>query len=126
MSLLGQWQLDRARERGRQAQEARAAQHREPVPLDRVLRARETFPGSASGQRISADGSWDGSRQLLVAGRPQDGRTGFWVLTPLVLGDGSAVPVVRGWAAGPGDPAAAPPAPGPPVRGGGALQPSRP
>ena len=126
MSLLGQWQLDRARERGRQAQELRAARHREPVPLDRVLRARETFPASASDQRISAAGTWDSSRQLLVAGRPLGGRTGFWVLTPLVLDDGSAVPVVRGWVAGPADPAAAAPAHGARVRVTGVLQPSEP
>ena len=41
MSLLGQWQLDRARERGAEADAAREARTR---PLAEVLRARLTFP----------------------------------------------------------------------------------
>jgi len=100
MSLLGQWQLDRARSRGeRQAEN----EHASPRPIGDVLRARQTFPGEAQGARVSARGTWDGQRQLLVADRGLDGRDGFWVLTPLLLADGSGVPVVRGWVADPAD-----------------------
>jgi cytochrome oxidase assembly protein ShyY1 len=126
MSLLGQWQLERARERGRIAEAEREARQARPVPLDQVLTARQPFPVKALARRVVAQGSWDARAQLLVAGRTLDGRSGLWVLTPLRLPDGSAVPVVRGWVAGPSDPAAAPPAPGTPVGVTGVLQPSEP
>jgi len=121
MSLLGQWQLDRARERGAEAETARDARVR---PVADVLRPRRTFPGEAAGARVVARGEWDGGRQLLVAGRELGGRTGFWVLTPLRLADGSGVGVVRGWVPAADDPAAA--APSGPVAVTGRLEPAEP
>jgi len=82
MAFLGQWQLDRARQRGAAAEERERSRTR---PLGEVLTA----------------------RQVLVAGKEQGGRTGFWVVTPLRLPDDSGVAVVRGWVASPTDPAAA-------------------
>jgi cytochrome oxidase assembly protein ShyY1 len=126
MSLLGQWQLDRARERGRIAEAQREARQARPVPLAEMLTARQPFPVKALGRRVVAQGAWDAGAQLLVAGRTLDGRSGLWVLTPLRLADGSAVPVVRGWVAAASDLAAAPPAAGVPVGVTGVLQPSEP
>jgi cytochrome oxidase assembly protein ShyY1 len=126
MSLLGQWQLDRARERGRIAEAEREARVARPVPLAGVLTARQPFPTKALGRRVVAHGTWDPGAQLLVANRTLDGRSGLWVLTPLRLADGSAVPVVRGWVSGPSDPAAVPPAAGAPAAVTGVLQPSEP
>ena len=60
-----------------------------------------------------------------MPGRSLDGRTGFWVLTPLVLPDGSAVPVVRGWTADPAGGASAGLPPGD-VTVQGVLEPSEP
>lgn len=102
MAWLGQWQLDRARQR---SAEQSAGERVSPRPLPDVLRARQTFPGDAVGQRVLAQGTWDTPRQVLVPGHELGGRTGYWVLTPLRLTDGSAVGVVRGWVA---DPAGAP------------------
>ena len=121
MSLLGRWQLDRARERGAEAAATREERTR---PLADVLRARVTFPGEAAGARVVARGEWDGGRQLLVAGRELGGRTGFWVLTPLRLADGSGVGVVRGWVPTAADPAAA--APSGAVSVTGRLEPAEP
>ena len=111
MSLLGQWQLDRARQQSAQAQRRAesAAAKRPAVPIESLFRARQSFPGAAAGRSVTLSGRWDGDRQLLVPDREQDGRIGFWLLTPMVLADGSAVPVVRGWVARSDDPAAAPP-----------------
>jgi cytochrome oxidase assembly protein ShyY1 len=110
MALLGTWQLDRARQRGSESSGSSAdgAGTTAPQPIAEVLRPRQTFPRAAVGVRVTATGTWDGERRLLVAGRELDGRTGFWVLVPLVLDDGSAVPVVRGWVPSASDPAAAP------------------
>jgi cytochrome oxidase assembly protein ShyY1 len=121
MSLLGQWQLDRARERGAASQERAQSRIR---PLGEVLTARQTFTGDADGARVLARGEWDGARQLLVAGRELAGRTGFWVVTPLRLPDGSGVAVVRGWVATATDAAVAPPAG--PVAVTGRLEPTEP
>jgi len=104
MAFLGQWQLDRARQRGAAAEERERSRTR---PLGEVLTARRTFPGEAAGARVEARGAWDPGRQVLVAGKEQGGRTGFWVVTPLRLPDDSGVAVVRGWVASPTDPAAA-------------------
>jgi cytochrome oxidase assembly protein ShyY1 len=126
MAALGSWQLDRAHERSADA--VRERQSAAPRELPQALRARQTFPGALVDAPVTARGSWDLQGQLLVAGREHDGIAGFWVLTPFVLQDGSAVPVVRGWVADPGDagPAAAEgpvtlrgvlrPAEGPPAR----------
>ncbi len=131
MARLGQWQLDRARENGgsQQQQELR----RPAVPLGSVLTARHTFPGTAVDRPVTASGTWDGAHQVLVAGR-SDGTAsgagssaGFWVLTPLLLADGSAVPVVRGWVPTVSDPAAAAAVvPAGTVRVTGVLEPSEP
>jgi len=127
MALLGQWQLNRAREHRREpAQRAEQARERAtPQPVEQVLAPRETFPRDGVNTRVSATGDWDPAHRLLVTGRNLAGRNGFWVLVPLRLADGSAVPVVRGWVASPSDPAAAGPV-GSGVQVIGLLQPSEP
>jgi cytochrome oxidase assembly protein ShyY1 len=106
MARLGEWQLGRAREQG-ERDRLREAAARPVVPVTSLLPARTVFPAAAADRRVTAQGRWDAARQVLVPGRSLDGTTGFWVLTPLRLPDGSAVPVVRGWTADPGDARAA-------------------
>lgn len=48
--------------------------------------------------RISVRGRWDGSRQVLIDNQVFNGRTGVFVLTPLVLEDRRMLLVNRGWA----------------------------
>jgi cytochrome oxidase assembly protein ShyY1 len=124
MARLGEWQLDRARQKG-ERDRIRAAQAQPPVPLTSLLAPRTAFPESAADRRVSVRGSWDGQRQLLVPGRRLGDATGLWVLTPLRLPDGSGVPVVRGWVPKAGDAAADPKAlPAGSVDVTGVLQPS--
>ena len=130
MVLLGHWQLGRAREHGREPVErqARAQVTAVPKPLGQVVQARQTFPRDAVNLRVTATGYWDYAHRLLVTDRRLNGRSGYWVLVPLKLADGSALPVVRGWVASPADPAAAgtadPPGPAGEVRVVGLLQPT--
>jgi surfeit locus 1 family protein len=123
MSLLGRWQLDRARVHGEQ--EA-ASEHAQTRPVGQVIRPRTTFPKDGVGVPVSATGRWDGERRLLVGGRELGGRSGYWVLVPLRQDDGSAVPVVRGWVPSATDPAAAPSAHTGPGTVQGVLQPTEP
>jgi len=103
MARLGQWQWDRAHDNAESNVERTLA--RSPVPIGDVLRARQTFTGAAADRAVVAEGSYDAARQVLVADRRLGDESGWWVLTPLVLDDGSAVGVVRGWVATSDDPA---------------------
>jgi surfeit locus 1 family protein len=126
MARLGEWQLDRARQKG-ERDRAAAAKARPPVPLTSILAPRTAFrPGDAD-RRVILRGTWDPPRQLLVPGRRLGDATGLWVLTPLRLADGSGVPVVRGWVRDAEDPRADPRAlPGGEVALQGVLEPSEP
>nr|WP_240675604.1 SURF1 family protein [Cellulomonas endophytica] len=110
---LGAWQLDRAQLRG-EADEARRvaeAAAAAPEPIDAVLLPGEAVTGAMVARTVQVRGTYDPAGQLVVTGRAHEGRTGELVLTPLTVqggaGDGTVLPVVRGW-----QPAgAAPPAP---------------
>ncbi len=106
MARLGQWQWDRAHDHAAENVAKRLAAP--PVPIGAVLQARQTFTGAVADRAVVAAGRYDAVGQLLVPDRRLRGETGLWVLTPLVLDDGSAVGVVRGWVASAADPAAAP------------------
>lgn len=96
-SLLGRWQLGVFEDSG----SPRAGTDPAPVPVATLAQVGEHLTTDKIGRQVSATGTFDGDRQLLVAGRDD----GFWLLTPLDLGDGTAIPVVRGWVATPTDPA---------------------
>jgi surfeit locus 1 family protein len=48
-------------------------------------------------RRVVAEGTYDLDGEVIVYGRALDGEPGHHVVTPLVLDDGSAVLVIRGW-----------------------------
>jgi len=97
--LLSWWQFARneeAQERVRQVVDNWDAP---PVPLERLLPSPGAeFDAADTWTPVVLDGAYDTEAQLLVRGRPRDGRPGFEVLVPFVLADGSGVVVVdRGW-----------------------------
>jgi surfeit locus 1 family protein len=93
--LLGRWQYDVWRDH--RADSSTAVTREEPVPLDDVLGPDDAFPGGGVGRPVVVEGRWDPAHTVLVSGKERDGRTGSWVVTPVVTGAGSGVPVVRGW-----------------------------
>jgi cytochrome oxidase assembly protein ShyY1 len=95
---LGLWQYH-AWGAGRAA-EARDLSESAPVPLAEVMSGDDPFPGEDLGRPVSFSGEWLGGGTLYVADRDLAGRRGYWVMTPVLVGD-SAMPVVRGWAAEP-------------------------
>ncbi|MEV8631190.1 SURF1 family protein [Streptosporangium sp. NPDC051023] len=116
-ALLGRWQLGVFEDSGK----PHAARDPAPVAVAALTQPGRHMTSDAVGRKVTASGVFDPSRQLLVAER--DG--GLWLLAPLDLGDGTSIPVVRGWVSGAADPAAAPGAvPGGTVTVTGRLQPS--
>ncbi|MEV4660172.1 SURF1 family protein [Micromonospora sp. NPDC049301] len=111
MVLLGNWQLDRYRGRTEVNERIDAGLRMTPAPLTDALRAPNGGAGTVGPApaedkvwtRITATGRYDPTNTILVRGRTVESRVGFEVLTPLVLADGTALLVDRGWV---------PPAPG--------------
>jgi len=93
---LGVWQLDRLQQRRARNAEVRAAGERPAVE------ARAGLPAdSAANRRVHAAGRYDYAHQQLWRGRSYEGVPGVALVTPLLLADGSAVFVDRGWAPSP-------------------------
>ncbi|HEY3480737.1 MAG TPA: SURF1 family protein [Streptomyces sp.] len=110
--FMGSWQLSRFEVRVDHHKSAERAQGQAassaPVPLASLLPdSRTQVPDDASGRAVRATGHFDTAHQYLVPDRTLDGHSGYYVLTPLRVDGGAALPVVRGWL--PGDASAARP-----------------
>ncbi|WP_406637194.1 SURF1 family protein [Pseudarthrobacter quantipunctorum] len=113
--LLSQWQFGRST----QPEVPTNPATEQVQPLTETLQPGEFFHGTDADQMVSAQGSYDPSKQLLVPGRLHDGKTGYWVVSAFAVNGAPAltgaaaspqtwIPVARGWVAEPGD-APAPP-----------------
>lgn len=113
--LLSQWQFGRSTQ-----PEVSVNPATEQVrPLTRTLEPGNFFHGTDADQMVSAQGTYDPAKQVLVPGRLHGGKTGYWVVSAFAV-DGAPVlsgaaattrtwiPVARGWVADPTQ-AAAPP-----------------
>ena len=115
MVLLGNWQLDRYHGRTEANERIDAGLRMAPVPLRDVLPAPTGGSGTAgpapvaekAWTKVTVTGRYDPANVVLVRGRSVDRTVGFEVVAPLVLADGTAVLVDRGWI--------------PPARGGDAT-----
>jgi surfeit locus 1 family protein len=104
--LLGRWQLGVWSDH--RSADAEQVTRQQPVALDDVLGPDAAFPAAGLGRPVVVAGRWDPAHTVFVSDRERDGRTGVWVVTPVVTSSGSAIPVVRGWVPNPGE-APAPP-----------------
>lgn len=118
--LLGRWQLGVWHHH--RSDSATAVTREQPVPLDDVLGPDAAFPGSGVGRPVVVQGRWDPAHTVFVSGRKHGGRSGVWVVTPVITATGSGIPVVRGWAPSPDE--GVPAAPTGPASLVGLLQPS--
>jgi surfeit locus 1 family protein len=85
---LGLWQLRRHDEKSDLRQMVAEAQSTAPVPI--------TQAPAGSYRQVMATGAYDPTLQTKVL-RSQGGISGYHVLTPFLLDDGTAVLVDRGW-----------------------------
>ncbi|MEV0793153.1 SURF1 family protein [Kribbella sp. NPDC050459] len=96
MTAMGVWQLSVYQSKTADATAQRAAAP--PVALQSLFSIDEGLPSKAVGRRVTIEGTWGpAADQVFIADRAQDGKNGFWVLSPLMLPDSGAVMVVRGW-----------------------------
>ncbi|MDH2427948.1 SURF1 family protein [Sphaerisporangium sp. TRM90804] len=127
-TVLGRWQLGVFEESARPHAKLDPA----PVAMSTLLRPGGRLTAETIGRRVTVQGTFDASRQLLVAERLPNVETGggavpdsgFWLLTPLRLPEGGTAAVVRGWVRTADDPAVA--VPEGQVSVTGRLQPSEP
>lgn len=95
--VAGFWQLNRLEERrtANAVQEARYAQ--EPLPVEDLVGLSGDDVESLEFRRATATGTFLPDEEVLVRSQVFSGRAGFDVVTPLLLDDGRAVAVNRGW-----------------------------
>jgi surfeit locus 1 family protein len=88
-ALLGSWQLGRAEEKRAMARNFTAGGP--ALPWERLTADAPRY------QRVELRGFYDGEHQFLLDNMSHESVAGVQVLTPLVLDDGKAVLVNRGW-----------------------------
>jgi cytochrome oxidase assembly protein ShyY1 len=127
MVFLGVWQLHRFYYRTEINDRIDAATAATPVPLASVLAGPgNTRPGTvgpdapddAAWTRVSVTGHYDESHEVLARARTVNDDIGFEIVTPLVLDNGTAILIDRGWIPAPADGVSLPVVP---VAPGGAV-----
>ncbi|HLG01214.1 MAG TPA: SURF1 family protein [Acidimicrobiia bacterium] len=94
---LGIWQLDRLDQRRDFNRRVEAAGANAPAPLDDLVPAASNGVEDGEFRRAVAEGTWDTDREMLVLSKSLVGTPGQHVVTPLLLDDGTAVLVERGF-----------------------------
>lgn len=122
MILLGNWQLSRYQHRSEINARIDAAATAPPRPLAEIL---QPPAGAKVGPAPTAEDAWsmvsvtgryDPEHEIVVRARSLDGASGFEVVTPLILADGTAILVDRGFLAAPaGSASVIPETPAPPA-----------
>lgn len=93
---FGIWQLSRAHTK--LANAALVAERSRLAPLAGSELARDPVAAEGQWQRpIALTGEWVTAHTVFLMNRTMDERSGFYVMTPLRLPDGSSVLVQRGW-----------------------------
>lgn len=113
--FLGRWQFGRFEERSANSERVTANIEAAPVPLERLAALGRPVKEDDRFRKVTVAGTYDQGHALVVRRRPQEGRNGYYVLTPLVTGPGTAVIVNRGWVPAGATADAAPEVPAPPA-----------
>jgi surfeit locus 1 family protein len=95
---LGWWQLDRAAQKNA-LQAALDSRRSMPVLPTADLALDEAAAAPQHHRRVVLAGRWVPQATVYLENRQMAGRAGFLVVTPLLLADGTAVVVQRGWQA---------------------------
>lgn len=113
MVKLGFWQYHRHEERVAHNDRISASLAADPVPVDQLTAEDGEVTDRERYRAVTATGRYDSDEEVVVRRRTaEDGRSiGYFVLTPLVRDDGTALLVNRGWVPAGADQAAFPEVP---------------
>ncbi len=96
MVALGIWQIDRLQQR--RAFNALVMERYAEPPYDLAALGLPDDLDALGYRRIQADGTFDYEHQMLLSNQPgPNGEPGAQIITPLVMANGDAVLVARGW-----------------------------
>jgi cytochrome oxidase assembly protein ShyY1 len=95
----GFWQLGRLQTRRASNALITSREDAPPQPIQQVVPvdASSDQIAEVTFRRVVLSGTYKASDEVLINNRTNNGSPGFWVATPLVLDDGTAVVVNRGW-----------------------------
>ncbi|WP_198165953.1 SURF1 family protein [Agromyces laixinhei] len=112
-SALGSWQFNRRTEALAEVARIDANYDAPAVPVAEALPEPDAFDIDQRWQVVALSGEYLPSEEVVVRNRPFGGTTGFQVITPFRLDDGSVFMVDRGWIAqnSEGRPSEVPPPP---------------
>jgi len=96
LCILGLWQISRLYERQDRNDLVRQRTEFVAEPVEALV-AGATNVDDLEWRLAEATGEYQIGDQILVVNRSFEGAAGAWVITPLLLSDGSAVIVNRGW-----------------------------
>ena len=94
---LGQWQRDLWKDRDRAQGVVLSALAAKPAPLDSISPDGHLVAQDQQWKMVEATGRFDTAHQFMVRNRSQNEQPGWYVVTPLILSDGTAVLVNQGW-----------------------------
>lgn len=99
MIKLGYWQLHRHEHKVAQNQLIAANLAAHPVPVTDLTAPGRALPRDDMWRRVTATGTYDTAHEVVVRRRTaaDEQSIGSYVLTPLLLGNGEAVLINRGW-----------------------------
>jgi cytochrome oxidase assembly protein ShyY1 len=95
--LLGRWQWHRLEGKKSGNAVIRANEKADPAPVDQVLRHGVDPPDDEQYARVSATGTYDASKTVIIRYQTRDGSPGVDVVVPLMTDTGTALLVDRGW-----------------------------
>ncbi|WP_328530231.1 SURF1 family protein [Nocardioides sp. NBC_00368] len=94
---LGQWQFDRLEDRKASNQIVRTNEQAAPAPVSEVLAEGAKVSEKDEWRRVTATGTYAVDDTIIWRYRTPDEAKGIDIVVPLVLADGTAVLVDRGW-----------------------------
>ncbi len=94
---LGEWQFDRLADRKASNQIVRTNEHADAVPVQDVLATGDKVAEKDEWRRVTATGTYAVDDTIIWRYRTPDKESGVDLVVPLVLDDGTAVLVDRGW-----------------------------
>ena len=96
---LGVWQLNRRAEALAEVARIDANYDADPIPVSEALPAPAAFDVDQRWQVVALSGEYLAAEEVVVRNRPFEGSSGFEVITPFRLDDGTVFMVDRGWIA---------------------------